>query len=143
MTRQPEGQGKGIQRKGGFGTDNKDLSVPKVIMNVRKAIHWVSAIPEGRVSQLVGELIKSGQPQTLSMALPMLESTTTAGIQMGMIQECGVAPLIQMSHGSIAMSKGVAQDWSVLKVIMNVRKVIHWVPPILEGQMSQLAEELG
>ena len=62
---------------------------------------------------------------------------------MGMIQECGVAPLIQMSHGSIAMSKGVAQDWSVLKVIMNVRKVIHWVPPILEGQMSQLAEELG
>ena len=87
----------------------------------------------------------------------MLESTTTAGIQMGILQEsgaspvitslnspeCGVAPLIQMSHGSIAMSKGVAQDWSVLKVIMNVRKVIHWVPPILEGQMSQLAEELG
>ena len=46
MTRQPEGQGKGIQRRRGnpkreSKVDNKDRSVLRMRMSVRKAIHWV------------------------------------------------------------------------------------------------------
>ena len=47
MTGQPEGQGKGIQRKRGFGIDNKDQPVLRMIMNVRKSFLGVPATQEG------------------------------------------------------------------------------------------------
>ena len=59
------------------------------------------------MSQLVGELVKSGQRHHLSTALLMWESTTTAGILMAILVESGATPLIQMSDGSIALSRDV------------------------------------
>ena len=111
MTGQPEGQGKGgTQRKGGFRTDNKERSILKAIMNVRKAIHWVPAILEGWMSQVVEELVKSGQQHNLMIAgILRWESTTTAEIQMGILVECGVTPLIQIRCLSTAMSQNVCQ----------------------------------
>ena len=52
MTGQPEGQGKGIQRRGGnckreSKVDNKDRSVLRMLRSVRKAMIWVPAILEG------------------------------------------------------------------------------------------------
>ena len=79
------------------------------------------------MSQLVGELVKSGQPHNpMSTHLLMLESTTTAEILMGVIKECGVTPLIQIEDGSTALSRDVMQH-------STVRKAIHWVKAILEG----------
>ena len=56
MTGQPEDQGKGKKRRGGkslqgIKIDNTDQSVLRAIMSVRKAIHWVSAILVGWMSQ--------------------------------------------------------------------------------------------
>ena len=60
------------------------------------------------MSQLVGELVKSGQRQTLLMALLMWESTTTAGILMAIPVESGVSPLTQiMGDGATALFRYV------------------------------------
>ena len=108
MTGQPGGQGEGIQRRGGkreSKADSKDLR-----MSVRKAIHWVPAIWEGRMLQLAEELVKSGQHQNLMLAnTPIWESTTTAGILMAIPVESGAIPLTQMSNGSTALSQYVSQ----------------------------------
>ena len=78
------------------------------------------------MSQLVGELVKSGQPHNL-MSIPtlMLESTITAGILMAILVVSGATPLIQISDGSNVLSHIVIQH--------TVRKAIHWVPAIREG----------
>ena len=107
MIGQPEGQGKGVQRRGGFGTDNKDRSVPRMLMSVWKAM--VKAIREGGMSHLVGELVRFGQP-ILRTAILRWESTTTAGILRGVLAESGASPLTQISHRSIALSRDVFQS---------------------------------
>ena len=115
MTGQPEGQGKGIQRRGGnpkreSKVDNKDRSILRMIMSVRKAIHWVKATREGRMSQLVGGLVKSGQLKHLMSILleQNWENTTTAGTRMGLyLEESSVTPLTQISDGSFALSRDV------------------------------------
>ena len=47
MTGQLEGQERGTQRREGLENEVKDQSVCRMILSVRKAIHLVSAIPEG------------------------------------------------------------------------------------------------
>ena len=71
--------------------DNKNLSVLKAIMNIRKAIHWVPTIQGGLVSLQVGELVKSGQHNNLMSILlgRNWESATTAGIQIEILEEFG------------------------------------------------------
>ena len=79
------------------------------------------------MSRLVEGLVKSGQHNNhIKPIFLMWESTTTAGTQMGILQESGATPLTQIRNGSIAMSKGVMPH-------TTVRKVIHWVPAIREG----------
>ena len=80
------------------------------------------------MSQLVGELVKSGQRHNLmSTDLLMWESTAIAGIQLDFwMQESGATPLIQISDGSTALFHIVMQ-------YTTVRKAIHWVPAIREG----------
>ena len=96
-------------------------------MNVRKAIHWVPAIQEGSMSQLAGELVKSGQPHNL-MSIPtlILEITITAGIPMAILKVSTVTPLTQISAGSTALFHDVMPH-------TTVRKAIPWVPAIQEG----------
>ena len=115
MNGQPEGQGKGIQRREGnckreSKVDNRDRSVLRMIRSVRKAIPWVPAIQEGWMSQLVGGLAKSGQPHNL-MSIPtlILESTITAGILMVILKVSTVTPLTQRSVGSTALFQDVHQ----------------------------------
>ena len=63
------------------------------------------------MSQLVDESVRSGQPHNLmNMTSLMWESTTVAGIQMGMLQEFGAIPLIQGSDGSIVLSISAPQS---------------------------------
>ena len=79
------------------------------------------------MSHLVEELVKSGQHHNLmGTIILMWESTTIAGILMGIPMECGVTPLIQIEDGSTALSRDVMQH-------STVRKAIHWVKAILEG----------
>ena len=74
------------------------------------------------MSQLVEEIVKSGQRHHLSSALLMWESTTTAGTQMGCcLLESGVGPLTQINYGNSVLSQYVTQHTAV-------RKVIQWVP---------------
>ena len=82
-------------------------------MIVRKAIHWVflTIIIILRTIIILGELVKSGQRQSLmSTVLLMWESTTTAGILMAILVESGVTPLTQMRNGSIALFQYVDQQ---------------------------------
>ena len=60
------------------------------------------------MSQLAGELVKSGQRHNL-MSIPtlMLESTITAGILMVILKVSTVTPLTQISAGSIALFQDV------------------------------------
>ena len=62
------------------------------------------------MSQLVGELVKSGQPHNL-MSIPtlMLESTITAGILMAILKVSTVTPLTQRSVGTTALFQYVFQ----------------------------------
>ena len=62
------------------------------------------------MSQLVEKLVKSGHP-TILMSIPMLmsESTTTAGIQMDILEEFGAIQLTQKRNGSTALSQDVSQ----------------------------------
>ena len=118
MTGQPEGQGKGVQRRGGnpkreSKVDNRDRSVLRKIMIVRKAIHWVflTIIIILRTIIILGELANSGQPHNLmSTTILRWESTTTAGILMAILVESGATPPIQMRNGIIALSQHVDQQ---------------------------------
>ena len=98
-------QRKGGKPKQGLKVDNIDRSVLRIIRSVRKEIHLVPAIQEGRMSQLVEGLVKSGQHNNLMSILleQSWESTTTAGIQMETLKESGATPLIQISDGTIAL----------------------------------------
>ena len=70
------------------------------------------------MSQLVEELVKSGQNKNLmSTTIPRWESTTTAGTLLGILKESGATPLIQISDGSTALSQSVQH--------MIVKKDIH------------------
>ena len=63
------------------------------------------------MSQLVEELVRSGQPRNLmSTHILMWESTTIAGILMGILEESGASPLIQRSNGSTALFQAVLQS---------------------------------
>ena len=80
------------------------------------------------MSRIVEGLVKSGQHNNLMSILleQNWESTTNAGIQMGLyLMESGASPLTQMSYGSIALFHIVIQH-------TTVRKAIHWVSPIWE-----------
>ena len=78
------------------------------------------------MSQLVEELVKSGQNKNLmSTTIPRWESTTTAGTLLGIQKESGATPLIQIRNGSTALSHSVLQH-------MIVKKVIHLVAHIEE-----------
>ena len=95
-------------------------------MNVRRAIHLVSAIPEGQMSQKVEELVRSGQRQNLMiMTSLMWESITTAETRMGNLMESGATPLTQMCGGSTALFQYVEH--------ITVRKVIRMVSVIQES----------
>ena len=63
------------------------------------------------------------------------ESTTIAGTLLGLLEESGASPLIQIRHGSSALFHSVLQH-------MIVKKVIHLVPIIMAVWLSQLVEEL-
>ena len=103
-------QRKGGKPKQGLKADNIDRSVLRIIRSVRKEIHLVPAIQEGRMSQLVEGLVKSGQRHNL-MSIPtlMLESTITAGIPMAILKVSTVTPLTQRSVGSTALFQDVHQ----------------------------------
>ena len=63
------------------------------------------------MSQKAEELVRSGQPRNLmSMTILMWESTTIAGIILGILKESGVTPLTQISDGSTALSQYVRQQ---------------------------------
>ena len=63
------------------------------------------------MSQKAEELVRSGQPYNLmSMTILMWESTTIAGIILGILKESGVTPLTQISDGSTALSQYVRQQ---------------------------------
>ena len=63
------------------------------------------------MSQLVGELVKSGQHKNpMGTTMLMWESTTTAGILMAILVESGATPPIQMRNGIIALSQYVDQQ---------------------------------
>ena len=69
--------------KQGLKADSIGRSVPRKITSVKKAIHWVSAIPERGMSQQAEELVRHGQPRNLmSMTLLLWESTTNAGTEL-------------------------------------------------------------
>ena len=80
------------------------------------------------MSQLVEELVKSGQRHNLmSTNMLMWESTTTAGIQVQIFMGAsGATPLIQRSGWKSALSRFVMQH-------MTVRKAIPWVSHIWES----------
>ena len=81
------------------------------------------------MSQLVGELVKSGQLKQL-MGIPTLmsESTTFAESQLVVlqVQESGVTPPTQISDWNSALSQYVILH-------TNVREAIRWVPIMLES----------
>ena len=57
------------------------------------------------MSQKAEELVRLGQPRNLMIARILVwESTTIAGIQMGILKESGATPLTQISDGSTALS---------------------------------------
>ena len=62
------------------------------------------------MSPLVEKLVKSGHP-TILMSIPsfMSASTTTAGIQMVILEEFGAIQLTQIRNGSTALSQDVSQ----------------------------------
>ena len=69
--------------KQGLKADSIGRSVPRKIMSVKKAIHWVSLIQERGMSQQAEELVRHGQPRNLmSMTLLMWGSTTNAGTEL-------------------------------------------------------------
>ena len=73
-------------------------------------IHLVPAILETGTRQLVVELVNPGQNKNLmSIQIPKWESTTSAGTLMGILEESGATPLIQISDGSTALSQSVHQ----------------------------------
>ena len=79
------------------------------------------------MSQLVEELVKSGQPRNLMIAgILRRESTTIAETLMGILKESGATPLTQLENGSTALFQFVVQH-------TTVRKAIHWVKAIWEG----------
>ena len=80
------------------------------------------------MSQLVEELVKSGQHNNLMSILleQNWESTTTAGIHLGMLVEAGATPLTQIRNGSIALFHIVIQH-------TTVRKVIRWASVMSES----------
>ena len=84
------------------------------------------------MSQLVGELVKSGQHNNLmSTHILAWVSTTIAGTQMGLclMVEFGALPLTEISNGKSALFHTVFQ----LIQHTTVRKAIHWVKAIREG----------
>ena len=89
------------------------------VVNVRKlALHLVDTILEKSMSQQAEGLVKTGQCHSLMrIAILMWESTTTAGILLGILVESGATPLIQISGGSSALFQFVMQHTTVRKVI--------------------------
>ena len=85
------------------------------------------------MSQLVEELVKSGQHNILmSNGLLRWESTTTVGIQMAILEcgmesgllESGATPLIQISDGNPALFHIVMQHTTVRKVSRSVSVIL-------------------
>ena len=73
------------------------------------------------MSQLVEGLVKSGQRQNLmSTHILIWESTTTAGILMGILVESGATPLTQISDGNSALFPIVMQHTFVKMAILWV-----------------------
>ena len=84
------------------------------------------------MSQKVEKLVRSGQHRNLMIVgIPSWESTITAGILMGMLEESGATPLTQMRSGSTALFQNVRMLNPVptgnSRAIMIVRMAIHSV----------------
>ena len=81
----------------------------KALRNVKKEVHWVQAIWEGKTLQPAAYLVKSGQLLRLTGTNSLMwESTTTAGIQMLLgKEEFGVTPQIIAGAGRCAQSPNV------------------------------------
>ena len=96
------------------------------------------------MSQLVGELVRSGPHNNLmSTHLLMWESTTTAGTRVGLcLTEFGALPLTQISNGSYALSQDVMQHTNVKSIRLLLESSMCWVLAMLEIQMSLSVEEL-
>ena len=88
---------------------------------VRKAILWVSVMQESRIPLPMEGCVRFGQ---LYMGILMWESTTTAGIQLGILQEFGASPLITSLNSSL---------FHIVIQHTIVKKVIHWVSAIRES----------
>ena len=78
------------------------------------------------MSPQVGLLAKPGHPRNLiSMASPMLESTTTAGTQMVILGEPGAILPIQANVGKSVKSLGAKLGMKVWQVRRVGKEVIH------------------
>ena len=106
-----------IQKSDGSTALSQGVDQSQQVVNVRKlALHLVDTILERSMSQQAEGLVKTGQYQNLmppsilmweGWEIPRLESTTTAGIQVEILEESGAIPLIQKSSGSTALSQSV------------------------------------
>ena len=75
-----------------------------LLYNVKKAFHWASFMMEIQMSQLMVQHVSLGmQRNHTSTTLQHWESTTNAGIRMGIDLEFGVSPATHTSAGITAL----------------------------------------
>ena len=85
------------------GITNGALTM-NLLYNVKKAFHWASFMMEIQMSQLMVQHVSLGmQRNHTSTTLQHWESTTNAGIRMGIDLEFGVSPATHKSAGITAL----------------------------------------
>ena len=99
--------------------DNKDRPVfLKMTQSVRKAILWVPATLERLITRSVEGLVKPGHPRNPMNPSSQTwarwerlrqEITTTAGTRMGILEESGATPLIQICDLNTALFQSAEQ----------------------------------